>query len=180
LWFRSAAVPGSDAPCRALLLGGSAHHASLLALLGHDVEPQPFASDPAALAALLPGERMLDLAVICVDAALLPEDATSLLMQINHALAFGGMLVLSLGRTVPHPGQRHQLEARADGARLLEQTGFRVEQTAANPQAELFDAGSGGEERWWRAVKVTEFFTRYDTLELTRDERAGRPRVAAE
>ena len=80
MWFRGGIIPGSTAPCRVLLLGGSADDAELLARIGH-LQPAMGEVSTAVLAEIAP--RTLDLVLLVAAMDELPDDAKPLLQRLN-------------------------------------------------------------------------------------------------
>jgi glycosyltransferase involved in cell wall biosynthesis len=154
LWFRGGIIPGSTAPCRVLLLGGSADDAELLAQVGH-LQPAMGEVSTAVLAEIAP--RTLDLVLLVAAMDELPDDAKPLLQRLNRILGFGGILAIDVrrrsGAVIAHP-----LERQIDGTALLRSCGFAVDcTTVASPVGLPSDMISVLDGRAWRTTKVGEF-----------------------
>jgi glycosyltransferase involved in cell wall biosynthesis len=152
LWFCTEAMPLVESATCVLAID---EDGSVIDLIGPSAAPIPL----AVFLAKPPLPRSLDLILIRISDSGLSSDATSLLLAMNRALAFGGLLVLNLERDSPDP-PRHSLEDAASGEQLLRETGFRIEFTATAPPPWLettTEAMSGIEQRCWRAMKVSEF-----------------------
>jgi hypothetical protein len=155
LWFRGSMVPGSAAPCRLLLLGGSTDDTELLTSIGH-LRPAIGKVSGAIPAGIKP--RALDLVLLVAETDELPEDAKPLLRRLNRILGSGGILAIDIRRcsgvTAVHPLERH-----IEGAALLRGCGFMVDRTMAASPVGLPHDISGPDGRAWRAIKIAEFGT---------------------
>ncbi len=159
LWFRSGAILSCEPQCRAASWGGGERESELLDEIGH----HPTAAtlrDLLAAGSATHASRTLDLAVVFATAHELAGDSR-FLATLNHSLAFGGLLIVNIESTPQEP--THPLQTREAGTRLLEAFGYRVDTVAivAAPNLDVLPPAPDTplDERCWRAVKISEFFT---------------------
>jgi glycosyltransferase involved in cell wall biosynthesis len=176
LWYCAGVMPlCSDSKVKLHVIGGDdSLDNRLLAFLGYDIDSQNSRVSSARFAkdgALAGPERACDLILVLPNAALIADEPSVVLVELNRRLAFGGVLVWHIvrnsGRAVAHP-----LETRLSGARLMEANGFCVDAsvTGMPPLIDGVNEGSRDLERCWRVVKISETFAKPDFMQATSEK----------